>query len=64
MGNTSVRYILVRFDSGLDAYQEVDPYGDVLRYLDSDGYELFAQPPIAVGCVVTDPDPPKLPWMQ
>lgn len=60
-----MQYIKVEFlaDPPLVAYQEV-VVGDVVRYLDDQGAELFVLPPEGVVCVVTDPDPPRLPWMQ
>jgi hypothetical protein len=59
-------YIKVEFllDPPLVAYQEVDDTGTVLRYLDDQGALLFDVPLESVICVVTDPDPPRLPWMQ
>lgn len=61
-----MQYIKVEFlsDPPLVAYQEVGEYGIVARYLDEQGTFLFEVPPSGVICVVTDPDPPRLPWMQ
>jgi hypothetical protein len=61
-----VQYIKVEFlsDPPIVAYQEVDELGQVLRYLDEQGVLLYEVPPEAVICVVTDPDPPRQPWMQ
>lgn len=60
-----MQYIKVEFltDPPLIAYQEIDAYGIVKRYLDEQGVFLFDLPLEAVVCVVTDPDPPRLPWM-
>jgi hypothetical protein len=61
-----MQYIKVEFltDPPLVAYQEVGEFGIVLRYLDEQGTFLFEVPPSGVLCVVTDPDPPRQPWMQ
>lgn len=60
-----MQYIKVEFliDPPLTAYQEVAG-GNVLRYLDEQGAELFVVPPEGVVCNVIDPDPPRQLWMQ
>lgn len=55
-------YILVRFDTNVLAYQEIDG-GQVQRYLDENGALLFVEPPVGVGCEVEDADPESLGWM-
>lgn len=58
-----MRYVKVEFADGIVAYQEIDAWGVVERYLDVLGNLIFEQPPLNVGCVVIDADPPREPWM-
>lgn len=55
-------YIKVAFDTLGEAYQEVEA-GEVLRYLDGDGVEMFITPPAGEGSRVIDARPAFEKWM-
>lgn len=57
-----ITHILIEIEGIGAAYQEVSE-GQVLRYLDLNGVELFKTVPIGQGSWVTDADPPKQGWM-
>jgi hypothetical protein len=54
--NTNMRYIHVKFEDGLEAYQEVVK-GQLQRYVNMDGVELFIVPPVGIGCKVVEENP-------
>lgn len=54
-------YALLKFKFGT-AYQEA-LNGNVTRYIDEDGNELFVIPPEGDGGEVIDAEPETLPWM-
>lgn len=56
-------YVKVEFEDGIVAFQQIDAWGCVEQYLDILGNHIFDQPPLNVGCVVIDANPPLEPWM-
>jgi hypothetical protein len=54
-------YILLDFGD-FQGYQEIQN-GNVARYVDLDGVELFIQPPVGNGGVVIDANPTRQDWM-
>lgn len=57
-----MQYILVHFERAGDAYQEIIN-GNVSRYLDTLGVEMFVNPPVADSCNVVDASPREIAWM-
>lgn len=57
-----ISYILIEIEGHGDAYQEI-ANGQVVRYLDVDGTELYKVIPIGVGSWVIDANPTRLSWM-
>lgn len=58
-----MNYILVSIDGIGNAYQESSTYGEVVRYLDQSGTELFLVVPDGHGSLVIEQEPPRQPWM-
>ena len=57
-----MEYILIHFENGVDAYQEVID-GQVTCYRDQLGNILENWVPINIGSIVLDAMPPRLDWM-
>lgn len=55
-------YIKVTFDTLGEAYQEILA-GEVVRYLDASGTEMFLMPPAGEGSRVIDANPASEEWM-
>jgi hypothetical protein len=57
------RHILIEIDTIGTAYQQVDDYGQVQRYVGPEGEHLFDVVPTGLGSRVVDPAPKPQAWM-